>query len=67
VVSAAVRRSITSAGYGFRVDNNIAMGFVDGDHGAEGPALEISIIGTRYSATIVAEPIFDPQNARLKG
>ncbi|MEM7124298.1 MAG: FAD-dependent oxidoreductase [Pseudomonadota bacterium] len=56
--------AVTSAGYGFTVDKNIAMGFLPVDRAEAGTKLEIQIIGTRYPATVVAEPIFDPANER---
>ena len=55
---------VTSGGYGHTIGKNIAMGFVDTPHAAIGTELEISIIGNRYKATIVAEPIFDPEHER---
>ena len=48
----------------FTVDKNIAMGFLPIDKAAEGTDVEIQIIGTRYPAKVVAEPIFDPANER---
>ena len=56
--------AVTSAGYGFTVDKNIAMGFLPIDKATEGTDVEIQIIGTRYPAKVVAEPIFDPANER---
>ncbi len=58
--------SVTSAGYGLTVDQNIALGFVDPGQAEPGTELEISIIGSRYRAIVVPEPIYDPGNERLR-
>ncbi len=55
---------VTSGGYGHTIGKNIALGYVDAAYGDAGTELEISIIGTRYPAVTVAEPIFDPDHER---
>ncbi|MGB1250390.1 MAG: FAD-dependent oxidoreductase [Candidatus Promineifilaceae bacterium] len=55
---------VTSAGYGHTIGKNIAMGFVDTAYAELGTQLEISIIGNRYPAMVVSEPIFDPDHER---
>lgn len=59
--------TVTSGGYGFRVNRNIAMGFVDTACAHEGSALDILIIGERCAATVVADCLYDPDNERVKG
>ena len=56
--------AVTSAGYGFTVDKNIAMAFLPVASAEPGTKLEVQIIGTRYPATVATEPIFDPANER---
>ena len=58
--------TVTSGGYGHRVERNIALGFVAAAQSATGTALEIGILGERYPATVVTEPIYDPGNARMR-
>ena len=59
--------TVTSGGYGHRIGKNIALGFVDGIHAAVDSTLEIGIIGERVPARVVTEPLFDPDNERVKG
>lgn len=58
--------TVTSGGFGHTVGKNIALGFVEAERAAPGSELEVSIIGSRYRAVVVEEPIFDPANGRLK-
>ncbi len=62
----AVRGTVSSADYGHRVGANIAMGFVRPDMAAPGTALEVEIVGQRYPATVVEQPLYDPVNERVK-
>jgi dimethylglycine dehydrogenase len=57
--------TVTSGGFGHTVGKNIALGFVDIDRATPGSELEIAVIGERYPAKVVEEPIFDPANERL--
>ncbi len=58
----------TSGGYGHFVDRSLAQGYVPkalaGDIRAH--AFEIEILGERRPATIIREPLFDPQGARMR-
>lgn len=58
--------SVTSAGYGHSINKNIAMAYVPTELAEPGTVLSISIIGDRYRAEIVAEPIYDPTNQRTR-
>jgi dimethylglycine dehydrogenase len=59
---------VTSGGYGHYVDRSLAQGYVPvnlaGDL-REG-AFEIEILGGRRKASILSEPLFDPQGARMR-
>ena len=55
--------SITSADWGHRTAKNIAYAFVQPDI-TEGLCVEI--IGKRYAARVLDEPVFDPDNSRVK-
>lgn len=59
--------AVSSAGYGHRIDRNLAMGFVEPALATAGTALEISIIGTRHPAQVVDAPLYDPGHARMRG
>lgn len=54
---------VTSGGYGFAMETNIAMGYVEPSLAEVGTELSVGILGERYGATIQAEPMFDPAHA----
>ena len=58
--------SVTSGGYGFRVDMNIAYAFVDSQYADCGTQLSVGIIGNQYSATVVEPVLYDPENKLVK-
>ena len=51
---------VTSGGYGFALESNIAMGYVKPSLADVGTTLSVGILGERYDATVRAEPMFDP-------
>jgi dimethylglycine dehydrogenase len=59
---------VTSGGYGHCVDRSLAQGYVPvalaGD--LRDRAFEIEILGDRRKASILSEPLFDPQGARMR-
>jgi dimethylglycine dehydrogenase len=58
--------SITSGGYGFRTQKNIAYAFVDPDQAEISTSLAIGILGERYPATVVEPVLYDPENERVR-
>jgi glycine cleavage system aminomethyltransferase T/glycine/D-amino acid oxidase-like deaminating enzyme len=58
---------VTSAGYGFAVDTSIAYGYLPVGLAVPGQRVDLVAFGVRFPATVVAEPIYDPTNARLRG
>lgn len=56
----------TSGGYGHCADKSIALGYVRTDLAKAGTSVEIEILGERRQAEIVDEPIYDPDNERLR-
>ena len=57
--------SVTSGGYGHRVDKNIALAFVMPDYAKIGTPLEVSILEVCYPAAVVAPCLYDPLNERV--
>jgi dimethylglycine dehydrogenase len=59
---------VTSGGYGHYVDKSLAQGYVPTALAAEkaAGAFEIEIIGEQRKATIIAEPLFDPDGKRMR-
>lgn len=55
---------VTSAAFGFTVRKPIAYAWLPGNLD-EGAGVEIEYFGRRIKATVVAEPLYDPDNKRL--
>ena len=57
----------TSGAWGYRVNASIALGMVRSDLAIAGTEIEVEIYGQRCKATVQADqPLWDPDNARLK-
>lgn len=56
----------TSGAYGHAVKQSIAFAFVEPEFVAPDTELEISILGRRRKAQVVADPLYDPRNERLR-
>ena len=59
---------MTSGGYGHYVDKSLAQGYVPMALAAEkaAGAFAIEIIGEQRKATVIAEPLFDPDGKRMR-
>ena len=57
---------VTTAGYGHAIGRSIALAYVRSDLAAPDTRLEIEILGERRAAVVAREPIYDPENARLR-
>jgi len=58
---------VTSGGYAHHVEKSVALGFVPSEMIADGAGFEIEILGEMRPARLVAEPLFDPEGARMRG
>jgi dimethylglycine dehydrogenase len=60
---------VTSGGYAHYVDKSIAQGYVPKELASDtaNGAFEIEIIGENRKATIIKEPLFDPEGKRMRG
>ena len=58
---------VTSGGYGWRCCKSLALVMVRPDLGEPGTELEITILGQRHKATVIADSPFDPDNTALRG
>ncbi len=56
----------TSGGYGHRIGQSIALGYVKAEHSQPNGAISIAILGEHKSARISAGALFDPGNDRLR-
>jgi glycine cleavage system T protein len=57
---------VTSAGYGATVGESILYGYVPVELAEVGTALAVHSEGAGHSVTVVSEPRFDPEGARLR-
>ena len=58
--------SVTSGGYGHRVNKNIAYAFVDPQFATVGTALQINVLGKHYAAVVTESCLYDPANQLVK-
>ncbi len=58
---------VTSASYGYTVDAPIAYAWLPAELSTPGQQVEIGYFDRRLSATVAAEPLFDPEMKRLRG
>jgi glycine cleavage system aminomethyltransferase T len=57
---------VASANFGYSVGRSIAYAYLPAALASVGTPVEIYYFGRRHKATVAAEPLFDPQNVRLK-
>ncbi|MGQ0604062.1 MAG: glycine cleavage T C-terminal barrel domain-containing protein, partial [Anaerolineales bacterium] len=57
---------VSSANYGYSVRKSFAYGYLPIAHATEGAKVEVYFFGERFPATVTKEPLFDPNNTRLK-
>jgi len=57
----------TSGDYGHCVKKSLGFGFVDPNNSLPGTELYIDLLGDRCRATVLKDPVYDPDNQRLKG
>jgi dimethylglycine oxidase len=57
---------VTSAGYGATVRESIAYGYVPVTLSEPGTSLAVHSEGADHAVTVVSEPRFDPEGARLR-
>ncbi len=57
---------VTSGGYGYRLQQSVALAYVRTDLAVAGTELTVEILGERRRAVVATEPLYDPQNLRLR-
>jgi dimethylglycine dehydrogenase len=57
---------VSSGGYGHTLQKSIALAYVRSDLAVPGTAVAIEILGERRPARVAREPLYDPENARLR-
>ena len=58
---------VTSGGWSFTLNKSVALAYVRSDLATPGTKLEIEVFGERRAATVGREPLYDADNARLRG
>jgi dimethylglycine dehydrogenase len=56
----------SSGGYGHRVGKSIALGYIKPELTEPGTRLEVEVLGQKLPAEVVAMPLYDPENAKIK-
>ena len=56
----------TSGGFGHATSQSLAFAYVDSGYEAPGTELTVALLGQRRRATVLADPVWDPQNERLR-
>lgn len=57
---------VTSANYGYSVGKYIVYGYLLHEYATPGAKVEVQYFGRRYPATVATEPLFDPENERMR-
>ncbi len=58
---------VTSGGYGWRIEQSLAVGWIPRTHCKPGNKLTIEILGRHYPADVIQDPVYDPENTKLLG
>jgi len=57
---------VTSGGYGHTIQKPIVYGYLPIPHSKPGTRLQIEVAARRYEAVVEKEPLYDPENLKVK-
>ena len=57
---------VTSGGYGYTVEQSLAYAYVPVETAEAGRRVEVAVFGQAVGAEVKTEPIFDPNNSRVR-
>jgi glycine cleavage system aminomethyltransferase T len=57
---------VTSANYGYSISKFILYAYLPMEYAEAGTQVEVEYFGKRYPATVVEEPLFDPEMRKIK-
>ena len=57
---------VTSGGWSHTLSRSVALAYVNSGHARPGTRLQVDVLGERRSAAVAREPLYDPENARLR-
>ncbi len=58
---------VTSGGYGWRIGRSLAVGWIDTSSAIPGTRMQVQILEQMRGAEVVADPVYDPDNEKLRG
>jgi len=58
---------VTSGGYGHTIKKPMAYGYLPIRYSEPGTLLQIEVAAKRYEATVEKEPLYDPENLKVRG
>lgn len=58
---------VTSGFWSFTLNRSVALAYLRADLAGPGSKVEVEVFGERVPATVGKEPLYDPENARLRG
>jgi dimethylglycine dehydrogenase len=57
---------VTSGGFGHTIKKPIAYGYLPIQYSKRGTRLQIEVAAQRYEATVEKEPLYDPENLKIR-
>lgn len=66
-IDGEVQGFCTSGGYSHHARKSIALALIPRELAQDGLTAQIEILGERRDATLITEPLFDPDGARMRG
>jgi dimethylglycine dehydrogenase len=57
---------ITSGSYAHHIQKSMAMAYVSVEHAKVGTQLEVEILGELYPASVLGEPLYDPDGSKMR-
>jgi 4-methylaminobutanoate oxidase (formaldehyde-forming) len=66
-ISGSTAGRVTTGGYGHRVERSIAFAYLPTASSEPGTAVEVDLFGDLIPGAVVSEPLYDPENARIRG
>jgi glycine cleavage system aminomethyltransferase T/glycine/D-amino acid oxidase-like deaminating enzyme len=66
-VAGRVAGRVTSGGYGYTVGSSIAYAYLPAEEAQVGRDVAVEVFGEWIEGEIAAEPLFDPEGARIRG
>ena len=58
---------VTSGGYGWRAGQSLAVAWLDAGSARPGSRLQVQILQKLHDAEVVADPVYDAGDSRLRG